>query len=137
MSIPADVRARLLQETREAGAAFVEDMKHVRDVVIRQDTSRADLRRLSGVLRRLLVERDIARIASPRLGRRNFGVPDNSAFHKITDNPFSFFGSGGANIFGVNARALVAFNGNVNWPRRNRGRTDRWPSVAGGTLFQK
>ena len=53
--------------TRETAAAFIEDMRHLRDVVNKPDAT--ELRRLTNILRRLLIDGDLGKIAAPRIGR--------------------------------------------------------------------
>jgi hypothetical protein len=57
--------------TRDAAAAFVEDMPHIREVLNRVNPDRGELRRLSNPLRRLLIDNggDLRDIAAPRIGR--------------------------------------------------------------------
>jgi hypothetical protein len=55
MSITPKNNHELILATREAAAAFVEDIPHVREVVNRANADRGELRRLSNVLRRLLL----------------------------------------------------------------------------------
>ena len=63
---------------REAAAAFVEDMAYVRETLARADrTTPGELRRLSAILRRLLIENDCGRCSARRLP-----FPDNDAIYK-------------------------------------------------------
>jgi hypothetical protein len=91
---PEEKRLELVAASREAAAAFLEDLPHIRDIVAKNDPTRAEVRRLSAVLRRLLVERDIAKIADPRLGRVLLRAPDlSSAYRAERKMPFLFFAS--------------------------------------------
>ncbi len=109
MSIPPDVQRKMRETTREAAAAFIEDMEHFREVLKRTDPIRGELRRLSGALRRLLVERDIAKIATPRIGRIMIAAPDNKPLLKAGEKaPYLFVGSGGIDAFGMMIPAEVA-----------------------------
>lgn len=67
--------------TRDAAAALVEDMHLIRDLLARvpPGPSRAEMRRLSASLRRLVVEEDLQKVATPRLGRVHLSVPDLKA----------------------------------------------------------
>src|SRR4029077_126368 len=73
----------LLKTTREAAAAFMEDMPHIQEIVLKTDPDRAELRRLSNVLRRLLIDKggDLRDIAAPRVGKLNIIAPDNKPFY--------------------------------------------------------
>jgi hypothetical protein len=111
-----------LVATREAARAFVEDVGHMRDVVLGDKIDLGEIRRLSGVLRRLLVDGngDVRSIAPPRTGRIQIVAPDNNAVYKFErKNPFDFFGSGSgsnAKIFGVSVRAARLINNEYNKP---------------------
>jgi hypothetical protein len=95
-------KAALLASTREAAAALLEDLEHFRTVAGRRDTSRGELRRLSADVRRLLVERELAIIAAPRIGKLTLQAPDyNPMYAKIKDaNYIQFAGGGGPHVFG-------------------------------------
>jgi hypothetical protein len=112
MGLSPEQREKMLASTREAAAAFLDDIDHFRQIVARLDPSPGELRRISGMLRRLLVERDISIIAAPRLGRFMFRAPDNKpidmAGRKI---PYPFFASGGAAMFGAYMRAAIVDRG--------------------------
>ena len=117
MVIPPKNNALLLSATKEAAAAFVEDMAHIRELMAKNDWSSRELRHLSAVLRRLFVENDIRSIAPPRVGRMFFTVPDNSDFYHATKKHFLFmFVSGGPTLFGHDCRALVMFKGKQPHP---------------------
>jgi hypothetical protein len=108
MLLTPERRATLLADTKECAAALVDDLSHLRALIANSTQLGADLRRSSGVLRRLLVERDIADVASPRIGRILFEMPDNQPYYDASRNaPFTFFSSGGMTVFGVNFRATV------------------------------
>lgn len=110
-------KRELLLATHEAAAAFAEDIPHIRQVINRQDTDRGDIRRLSNVIRRLLVDGggDLRDIATPRIGRFTLSSPDNSWVFKQERNvPFPFYQSGGATVFGIFLRAPMFDNNNRN-----------------------
>jgi hypothetical protein len=109
-------REQLLNATREAAAAFVEDMPHIRGVSKRAkeriDPDKGELRRLSNELRRLLVDGDLQSVAAPRIGRFTLLSPDNAPVLKATrKTPFPFFQSGGVAAFGVISRAIIVDEG--------------------------
>jgi hypothetical protein len=112
MALSPEHRARMLAETKEQAAALFDDIQYLRAISVHPEQSPADLRRASGVLRRLLVERDIANVAAPRIGRILFSAPDNNPFYEAAENaPFTFFASGGMEVLGVRFRtAIVDFN---------------------------
>jgi hypothetical protein len=108
VSLTPERREQLLSATREAAAAFVEDMRHIRETVNKTNPDRAELRRLSNVLRRLLIDNggDLRAIAAPRIGRITLLSPDNKPFVKTArKRPNEFFASAGVAAFGVYFRA--------------------------------
>jgi hypothetical protein len=112
MSKADEKRAQRLITTREAAAALVEDLRHIREIVNRADPDRGELRRLSGVLRRLFVDGDLNDISGPRTGRLMVTAPDNKPFYDAEgDKPYAFFGSGGVTMFGISFRAHMVESG--------------------------
>ena len=99
----SEQKTRLLEDTREAAAAFLDDIKYLREVVSRDNTLGDEVRRISGILRRLLIERDIAKIAGPRLGKIMYRSPDNEPIYRMAKKiPLLFFLSGRVNVLGWN-----------------------------------
>ena len=108
MPISPENRERLLAETKEAAAAFVEDIVHIRETLARQDQVPRQIRHLSSVLRRLTVDNDLRSIAPPRIGPLSLTAPDNSAFYQAArKQPLSMFVSAGISVFNTEMRALV------------------------------
>jgi hypothetical protein len=110
------IRAEQLTQTREAAAALVEDLAHIREI-LGGNPSRDEWRRLSGTLRRILVDGDLTRLAAPRIGRILLRSPDNKPFIKVItqlDPPPIFFASGGAKAFGMLFRVMTLNMGVVN-----------------------
>jgi hypothetical protein len=96
MAISQETKIRLLFTTKEAARAFVEDIADIREIAQRS-VSRGELRRLSNVLRRLLIDGggDLSSIAPPRTGRVKILGPDNNPIYRTASkHPFDFFGSG-------------------------------------------
>ncbi|MGH6819071.1 MAG: hypothetical protein ACREC1_09910 [Methylovirgula sp.] len=120
-SLTNEQKAKLIDETRTTAIALVEDLKYLREVISRIETSRGELRRLSAVLRRILVEEDLLKVAAPRLGRITLLAPDNNPFYKAANKVFFlFFASGGANVFGVGIEFLVMMNAGPAGPDPER-----------------
>lgn len=108
MGMSQEHRKERLDLTREAAAALVEDLQHMREILGRTDPSRAELRRLSVTLRRILVERDLSDVAAPRIGRIKLKAPDNKPIVKSNKKlPILYFGSGGVEVFGVHVRCTM------------------------------
>ena len=106
MALSPENRKRLLEASRESAVALAEDIAHLREFASKPDPTPAELRRLSSILRRLLVERDLSTVAAPRIGKIKLNAPDNKDFYK-TATDCLFFASGGAAAFGVEYRALL------------------------------
>jgi hypothetical protein len=110
MKLTETRREELLVATREAAAALSEDMQHIREILNRIDPDRGEVRRLSSILRRLLIDNggDLRNISAPRIGRLMFFAPDNKPVYKADKNrPYAFFGSGGVQAFGIHLRAAA------------------------------
>jgi hypothetical protein len=110
MAISSETKSRLLQATREAAAAFVEDMAYVRAMLANAyQITPGEIRRLSAVLRRLLVDNDLRSIAPPRIGSLSLLVPDNHLIYQAArKQSVHIFLSGGIAIFNNDFRAIVA-----------------------------
>ena len=103
VGITPEIRSQLLENTREQALVFLDDMRHIRSVVAKESTDAGEVRRLSGLLRRLLINREISKIANPRIGRFELSAPDNNPFYKAAKiRPFLFFLSGRTKVFGHN-----------------------------------
>ncbi len=104
-------RAERLEATREAAVAFLEDVQYLRSMTQRSDLSAAEIRRLSGLLRRLLVDRDLLKISAPRIGRVLLRAPDNNPYYRAERHrPFMFFASGRANVLGGFSGVILAYD---------------------------
>lgn len=100
--------AQRVKETLETAAAFNEDMSYLRSLRDLEDPEKADLRRSSAVLRRLLVDGDLGQIAAPRIGRFQINAPDNKPLYVSSRKlDFPFLASGGASIFGIWSRCAI------------------------------
>jgi len=98
----------MLVRSREAANAFVDDLSEIRRVLAMEGASIADIRRLSVVLRRLLVDRDLAVVAAPRIGRITLLTPDNKPIYAHEKkNPPRLFVSARAPVFGWSGIILV------------------------------
>lgn len=98
-----------LKETREAAAAVMEDLAYFRSLLDTEEPEKADLRRSSGVLRRLLIDGDLNKVAAPRIGRIHLQAPDNKPVYvNSRKEPLPFFMSGGAPIFGIWLRCAIS-----------------------------
>lgn len=107
-----DKRAARLAQSRASAIAFAEDMEHIREVLSRDKSSRGEIRRLSAVLRRLLVEGGLHTVAGPRLQKQlTLSGPDRKPFYDMARRRHCiFFTSGGARLFGIDFDAQSLWN---------------------------
>jgi hypothetical protein len=100
--------AQRVKDTLEAASAFIEDMSYFRSLSTIEDPEKADLRRSSAVLRRLLIDGDLGQIAAPRIGKFQIKAPDNKPLYvSARKQAFPFLMSGGASIFGIWVRCGI------------------------------
>lgn len=126
--------AELKAGSQEAAAAFIEDIPHVREIVTKESPSRAEIRRLSGILRRLLVERDIAAVSDPRLGKVKLIGPDNASAYKAEKKrPFLFYLTGGGKVLGWSGSIYALEAQRQFFPFSN---TVVMPEIAHGTTME-
>lgn len=108
MPLSPEQRAQMLVRSREAASAFVDDMGEIRRVLAVDGAPIGEIRRLSVVLRRLLVDRDLAIVASPRIGKITLLAPDNKPIYSHEkNNPPRLFVSGRAPVLGWHRMLLV------------------------------
>jgi hypothetical protein len=109
MAMTPEHRQKLFVSTKPAAAALLEDLDYLEEISRRQTHTRGELRRLSAVLRRMLIDPTITAVAAPRMGRLNFRAPDNDAVYRAeAQNPYLFcLSGGGAETFGIIFRAAM------------------------------
>ena len=106
----ADRQAKI-RETHESSWAMVEDIEHIRDVLSKLDPNSGDIRRLSNILRRILIDNsgDLRKIAPPRIGRLHLLVPDILPLIRSGEKqPYAFLSAGIADVFGLSIDAWMA-----------------------------
>ena len=110
MPISPENRYRRLTATREAAAAFVEDMAHIRGLLGKEELTPTEIRHLSGILRRLVIDSDLRSIAPPRIGELNILAHDNSSIHHFArKRPLFLFAR--ITVFNCEYRAIVGVAG--------------------------
>lgn len=103
--------------TLEAAIALVDDLNHIRTVLSKPDPTPGDVRRLSAQLRRILVERDLAKVATPRIGRIFLTASDlKPVYVSNRSNPIPYFAAAGVEIFGVFIAAAMVERGGKTRP---------------------
>ena len=77
--------------TQDAAAVLIDDLQHIREAIGKPQQDAGEIRRLSNLLRRILVEGDLRKIAVPRIGRVEIVAPDLNAIYRANDKaPFPF-----------------------------------------------
>jgi len=105
-------RIELQQKTKGVAAAVIEDLEHIREVISRPNPIKGELRRLSAVLRRLLTDDEINLAAACRIGRVKVLQPDTREQQRdAKENPYAFFCTGGATVFGIMMRNVSVHSG--------------------------
>jgi hypothetical protein len=96
-----------LPRNPELDLVVYEDLIHLSELWASETLSNKDIRLSSQIVRRLLLQGDLARVAAPRKLRLMFSAPDNKPLVRAADNgQIVFFQSGGAHVFGVQFRAI-------------------------------
>lgn len=102
----------LIDETRESAVAISEDFLVLRDVSEKSEMRAADLRLASSILRRWLVENQLKRVASPRVGRLKLSAINNKPIYReARRGTIELFVSGGAIIHGAYVAAGMLTRG--------------------------
>src|SRR5262245_44431519 len=111
MAMTPEHRAKMLADTRDSAIAFFEDLGHLRELFDEDPVPRHEIRRLSAILRRWLVERDITTIGAQRCGRLMFCEPDNKPVYKMSEKERVLFFISGGNTPTRPIRALLVTEG--------------------------
>lgn len=100
-----------MDQTREAAIAVSEDFYVLHDTFTKSETRAANLRNTSAILRRWLVENQLARVASPRVGRIHVEANNNDPIYRECHaGRILSFVSGGAEIHGSSFTGLMMPN---------------------------
>ncbi|MBW9076960.1 hypothetical protein JNB84_03265 [Rhizobium pusense] len=107
-------RQQLKTASADAAAALVEDLEYMRQLIAGTPNP-ADIRRLSALLRRILVERDLELIAAPRVGRIKIPALDLKPIHKAdVAKPFILVCGAIGKLYGVEYGSFCLSEGNFN-----------------------
>lgn len=94
-ALSEEKKAEMRAATQNAAHALSDDLKHIRETLSKDEVRPGDLRRLSGQLRRILVDPDLRTVAAPRLGRIMISAPQLKAYHHANDrSPITLFSGG-------------------------------------------
>lgn len=98
--------------TAEAALALVDDLSHMRNLMQQSTISVGDVRRMSALLRRLLIDRDLIAVASARIGKIKLIAPDLKPIFVLSrKTPPLFFSACGCEIFGFKIASALAQQG--------------------------
>lgn len=115
-----------ISATRQQAFTLLDDLRHMREVVAKMAVTSGDLRRLSNVLRRLLIAEagDLPKVAGPRLGRAlKVSAPDIEYLKANLDKRNLYLASLGASkIFGSRVETLSM---SMNWIQPHLGKEER------------
>lgn len=100
--------------SKDAAAALVEDLAYMRQLISGAPTS-ADIRRLSALLRRILVERDLEIVAAPRTGRISIAATDlNPIYKEDRRKKFIVASCAKGEMYAIQYAAIFISDGNFN-----------------------
>lgn len=101
-------KAALVEATRSAAAVMVDDLAYLRRQVEDLSPSPGDVRRLSAIVRRLLIDGDLTKVAAPRIGRIELWGPDSRKLQRLNaERPFEFLAVGMHFTFGSEYWAIA------------------------------
>lgn len=93
---------------REVDIANLEDLEYLSEVWKKPDVSNAELRRSSGVIRRLVADRQIHKSTTPRGIKLLLNAPDNkSLVSAAKSSKLIYFQSAGTYVFGRYVRSII------------------------------
>jgi len=79
-------KGKLRESTHEAALVLLDDLEFMRGTLAKKNPTAGDVRRVSVILRRLLLDGHLAAVGGPRLGRIKLIIPDNRAvFVSVVD----------------------------------------------------
>jgi hypothetical protein len=121
MALSDAEKQEMIASTHDAAWNMVDDLNHMRETIAKPEPSNGDLRRMSNLLRRLLIDNggDLRKISPPRLGRRLYLLaPDVKQIVKENDrNPPYFNSVGVSGLFGLGAEQFtIGFRSSTRLP---------------------
>lgn len=117
--------------TYEAAIILADDLRFIRQILIKREVKAGDVRRISVLLRRLLIEGEITEVAAPRIGRLLFEVPEYKEDHRSNAGLWVFYATSVPPMFGLPLEALSGiFHGKVD-PNQETGGGLVLPSTTG------
>jgi hypothetical protein len=90
MKLTAEQQAEMIAKTRNAAIALLEDLDHLRNMAKGWHHTSAELRRASALLRRLVIDGDLHKVAAPRIGKILLRIPDYTKYYRAAENAGEF-----------------------------------------------
>jgi hypothetical protein len=117
MPLKPEQSASLLASTKGQATALLDDLQHLRTVCARSEPVPAEIRLVAVMLRRLLVDRHIANIANPRIGKLLLCAPDTKIYERlIRAGKIQYFACARAQAFNVVMGTTVIVPGDGDLP---------------------
>ncbi len=111
----ADYQAERRAKTATSAIALIDDLSFFRELLGRQVLTSGDIRRASAQLRRILVEDDLGKIASPRTGKVTVLAPNHLPFLDVNKaQKYLVFSLGHVSLLGVELAAVGAIDGTAD-----------------------
>ena len=109
-------KAAMIASTHEAACNLRDDLSYIRSTIAKLEIESADLRRMSAVLRRLLIDNqgDLRKVAPPRLGKRvEIVAYDSREFLKESlGRSIALCTLGVSGLFGIPQESIAIFQNN-------------------------
>src|SRR4051794_25122625 len=93
--------------TLDAALALLEDIRFAREYLLAETPTSGRVRRVSAILRRLLLDGHLSAVAAPRIGRVTFEIPDTRDL--MSSAVGDFVSAGVAPIFGWGSQTFDSF----------------------------
>lgn len=112
--MPEDKKRQLVDETKEAALSMLDDLAYLRRLLAADEADPGEVRRMSAILRRCVVENTLTRIANPRIGKIAVSAPDFKPIYVTSrSRPAHVFVGASTRIFGIDVMALAAHEGST------------------------
>ena len=107
MALTEEERTSMRAITFDAATALRDDIEFMREVLAKTKPNRSDVRRLSVLLRRLLLEGELAEVASPRIGSVRIDIVDLNPLRSfVEESQLKYAILSLPKIFNVEMRAM-------------------------------
>jgi hypothetical protein len=92
MALTDAEKAAMCAATYEAALVLMDDLEFLRETFRKTDPTTGDVRRISVILRRLLLDNHLQIVAGPRVGRIRIPIPDDAERLQTADGDFVTMG---------------------------------------------